>query len=361
MANNSPKANPNYSAVQTRASSHTTSNSNLNSYSLKSSIPLKIVKGISPTTAELESAPANNQAMDRGMEASASVATEKNYIKKEPFIPSRIRPEEPASKAINKTEAQERTARGPAKNTKAEQGAKPKAEQTAKPKAEQTAKPKAEQGTKPKATENKKKSARDKEQEQQSNAPFAFSPTVTDRSKQEVSNQRTSYGLVNYNRSGGGRGGKKPGKPKKPEFGMDRINSIIDSSKKLQQMHQDLSTAVKEGAPPRVLKEKAKQFENQFSKLTKDLDRVGTKFNKLGPESMNVLKQKIGDEKFKQLNGALDGAKQCMSPESLKNIGMEGSKSLNQNMQKFTQSLEKMQSSIQALLKTVNNALSFGR
>lgn len=346
MENNAPKETPNNSAVQSDfVGSHTTSNSNLNSFSVNSNVKLEIVNGVKPSTAELKSKPESNQPIDQGMAASASPDTSNTYIKKKSFKPSRNQPDAQAKSTPKRVpKPKEKTA-----------GNKPELSEQNPPKNS-----KADQRNIQQTAENKKKTAREKEKENNKNSPYSLTPNITEKNQQSVSNQRSSYGMFNYNKNGG-RSGKKAGKPKRPEFGMKRINSLIESSQKLQQMHQDLAAAVKEGAPPRVLKEKTKQFENQFSKLTSDLDRVGKKFNSLGPESMNVLKQKIGDEKFKQLQGALDGAKQCMSPDSLKNIGMEGSKALNNNMQKFTQSLEKMQQSVQALLKTVNNLLSIGR
>jgi len=209
-----------------------------------------------------------------------------------------------------------------------------------------------------KKASKKEKKAEDPEQKEQDQRGFI--PSITERNNQNVTNNRQSSGLFNFNQNGSGRAAKK-GKVAKPVFGPDRINSLIDKCQELKQLREDLNHAINTGAPPKELKARVKKFESKFKDVSKDISRLGSKLESLSPESTSALNKAIGQDKFRSLNNHLTDVKGLMSAENLKSIGMEGSKALNEAMPKFNKSMEKMQQSIQAMIQSVSQSLSLGR
>lgn len=352
MESNVPQNPSKDFSQKTPIKSITTSNANLNSHSVSSELSMPSTKPNGQALNSFITKPASNQPIDHGVVKTASPSDSSSYIRP---------PEKP--KLETKTEQQVQTKQ--VEDSK-QKNAEPETKNSADKAPSEAAKSSAQSNRNTQDKKGKKsKKEQDQEQDQEYNQHTrTVLPGITERNNQSVSNVRNSTAFLNYNKNGSGtnrgvNGGKA--KPVKPAMDIKRVNKMIDKAKQIQQLKQDLATAIKEGAAPKELKARASKLEKEFSSFTKELGRVSSKLDKLAPDSLNALKESIGADKFNNLSKAIDGVKESMSPESLKNIGMEGSKALNKAMPNFAKSTEKLQEAIQAMFNSISKTFSIGR
>ncbi|KAB0482482.1 hypothetical protein F7Q91_03470 [Vibrio chagasii] len=188
-----------------------------------------------------------------------------------------------------------------------------------------------------------------------------------EENNQHVSTNKQAFGLANFNFNGSSprSQAKKNGTSKSIKQSIpnpsEKINQIIEQVTDLQQINQDLSHAIKTGAPVSELKKLTKQFENIATNLNTKYGSLSKKLDNMSPEAKKQISSLVSPAKLESLSQKTEIAGKIMSKDNLTQVGMAGSKKLNKIAPDISKSMEKMQQSIQDITSAIVNALNMGR